>query len=403
MLVRMAWRNIWRNPRRTAVVMTAISIGIAGSVIAMAINLGMVTGMVDSAIRGGLAHLQIHDAGWAENPKLEIRLIDGGTAVSRALDAIPEVDRWAPRLRADGLVASPHASVGVALAGVDPEREAGVSIAADSISSGTWLGAPRRVVIGYKLARRLDAEVGSKLVLSVQDLAGELTGQAFRIAGLIRSGSRDLDDGVVFMRLDEAQKLVGLGEAISEIAVVISDRGQVDRIQQQLQTALGAGPEVRTWAQLEPLLVYMVDSFDSMAWIIYAAVFIAMAFGIANVLLMAVFERTREIGMMRAIGMSRARVVSMVVIESAFVTLLGLLLGVALALFGIWMIGDGIDISRWAGEIDAYGIEAVLKPALRRRDLVTPIVVGSITAVVSSLWPAIRAGRAKPADALRQS
>ncbi len=227
MLVRMAWRNIWRNPRRTAVVMTAISIGIAGSVIAMAINLGMVTGMVDSAIRGGLAHLQIHDAGWAENPKLEIRLIDGGTAVSRALDAIPEVDRWAPRLRADGLVASPHASVGVALAGVDPEREAGVSIAADSISSGTWLGAPRRVVIGYKLARRLDAEVGSKLVLSVQDLAGELTGQAFRIAGLIRSGSRDLDDGVVFMRLDEAQKLVGLGEAISEIAVVISDRGQV--------------------------------------------------------------------------------------------------------------------------------------------------------------------------------
>ena len=403
MLVRMAWRNIWRNPRRTAVVMTAISIGIVGSVVTMAINLGMVSGMVDTAIRGGLAHLQIHDAGWDENPELEIRLADGGASVTHALDAIPEVEHWAPRLRAQGLAASPHASVGVAIVGVDPVREAGVSIAADSISAGTWLEAPRRVVVGYKLARRFDAKVGSKLVLSVQDLTGELTGQAFRIAGLIHSGSPELDDGVVFMRLDDAQKLLGLGTAISEIAVVTSDRSQVDSIQQQLQAALGNGAEVRTWAQLEPLLVYMVDSMDSMAWIIYAAVFIAMAFGIANVLLMAVFERTREIGMMRAIGMNRTRVVGMVVLESAFVTLLGLLLGVALAIFAVWLIGDGIDITRWAGEIDDYGIETVLKPALRPRDLITPIVVGSLTAVLSSLWPAIRAGRAKPADALRQS
>lgn len=107
--------------------------------------------------------------------------------------------------------------------------------------------------------------------------------------------------------------------------------------------------------------------------------------------------------MMRAIGMNRTRVVGMVVLESAFVTLLGLLLGVALAIFAVWLIGDGIDITRWAGEIDDYGIETVLKPALRPRDLITPIVVGSLTAVLSSLWPAIRAGRAKPADALRQS
>jgi ABC-type lipoprotein release transport system permease subunit len=105
--------------------------------------------------------------------------------------------------------------------------------------------------------------------------------------------------------------------------------------------------------------------------------------------------------MMRAVGMSRARVVSLVVIESAFVTMLGLLLGVGLALLAIWLIGDGIDISGFAGSIDEYGIETVLRPSLRSRDLVTPIVIGAITAVISSLWPALRAGRAKPADALR--
>ncbi|MCP4039420.1 MAG: ABC transporter permease [bacterium] len=402
MLLRMAWRNLWRNPRRTAVALTAISVGIAGCVLSMAINLGMVAGMVDTAIRSGLAHLQVHASGWDKNPELEVRLFDGGAAVTRALDGVAEIEYWAPRLRAQGLVASPRASVGVAIAGVDPAREVGVSVAADSLVAGDWLGEPRRLVLGNKLAARLEVDVGSKVVLSVQDLAGELTGQAFRVGGLLRAGSRELDDGVVFMRLGDAQALLGMGDAISEIAVVTFDRGNVSAIREKLEATLGTGPEVRTWEQLEPLLVYMVDTFDSMAWVIYAAVFIAMAFGIANVLLMSVYERAREIGMMRAVGMSRARVVAMVVLESTFVTALGLLLGVMLALLGIWLLADGVDISAWAGSIDAYGIQSVLTPALRARDLVAPVLIGAITAVLSSFWPALRAARATPADALRQ-
>ncbi len=402
MLFRMAWRNLWRNPRRTAVVLTAISVGIAGCVLSMAINLGVMRGMIDTAIRSGLGHLQVHADGWDANPELEVRLSDGGTAISHALDTIPEVERWAPRLHAQGLVASARASVGVSIAGVDPEREAGVSVAADSIEEGKWLGQPKRLVLGYKLAARLDAGIGTKLVISAQDLTGELTGQAYRVAGIIRASSRELDDGVVFMRLKDAQSLFGMGEAISEIAIVTKDRERVGMIQQKLQAALAAGPEVRTWEQLEPLLVYMIETFDSMAWIMYAAVFIAMAFGIANVLLMAVFERTREIGMMRAVGMSRIRVVGMVVLESTLVTAIGLGFGVGLGLVGIWLLQDGIDISAWAGSLDDYGIESVLKPSMRRRDLIAPVLIGAITAILSSFWPALRAGMAKPADALRR-
>ncbi len=402
MIVRMAWRNLWRNPRRTGVVLTAISVGIAGCIVSMAINLGMVEGMVDTAIRSGLAHLQIHGSGWDSNPELEVRIVDGGADAARVLDEVPEIESWAPRLRAAGLVASPRASVGVALAGVDPVRESSVSVAADSIVTGRWLAEPGHIVLGQKLATRLETDIGKKLVVTVQDLHGELTGRAFRVGGILRAGTRDLDDGVVFLRLEEAQSLLGMGDAISEIAVVTRDRRRVDSIQAKLQARLETGSEVRTWQQLEPLLVYLIDSFDSMAWIIYAAVFIAMAFGIANVLLMAVFERTREIGMMRAVGMSPMRVVAMVVLESAFVTTLGLLLGVLLALLGIWLLGDGIDISAWADSLDEYGIESVLRPALRRHDLIAPIAIGAITALVSSFWPALRAGRARPADALRR-
>ncbi len=402
MLLRMAWRNLWRNPRRTAVVLTAISVGIAGSLLTMAINLGMVAGMVDTAIRGGLGHLQVHAKGWHANPELKVRLEDGGKAIEGVLGRVPEIQRWAPRLRAEGLVASARASVGVAIMGVDPEREAEVSIAADSIVEGGWLSAKRQMVLGVKLAKRLEVKVGSKLVVSVQDLDGELTGQAFRVAGLIHAGSGALDDGIVFVQLREAQTLLEMRGAISEIVLVGASREHVDVIQQKLRAEVGAGPEIQTWAQLEPMLVYMVDSFDSMAWVMYAAVFVAMAFGIANVLMMAVFERTREIGMMRAVGMGRGSVVAMVVLESAFVTALGLVVGVVIAILGAYLLRDGIDISRWAGEIDAYGIETVLKPVMRTRDLGTPVLIGGITALLSSLWPALRAARAKPADALRQ-
>lgn len=402
MLLQMAWRNLWRNPRRTVVVLTSISVGIAGCVLSMAINLGMVAGMVETAIRSGLGHIQVHAPGWDANPELEVRILDGGASIGRALDDIAEIDHWAPRLRAQGLVASSRASVGVAIAGVDPERERWISAAAESVLEGHWLGEPNRLVLGYKLAQRLDAEVGTKLVVSVQDLDGELTGRAFRVVGLLRSGSRDLDDGVAFIRLEDAQALLQMGDAVSEIAVVTPNRKYVAAIQRQLAERLGTGAEVRTWEQLEPILVYMVQSFDSMAWVVYAAVFIAMAFGIANVLLMAVFERTREIGMMRAIGMSQARVVGMVVLESSFVTAFGLVIGVVLGVLGVYLLRDGIDLSLWADSLDEYGIDPFIMPALRGRDLVAPVLIGGITAVLSSFWPALRAGRARPADALRR-
>ena len=402
MLLRMSWRNLWRNPRRTFVVLAAISVGIAGSIVSMSINYGMIASMVETAIRGGLGHIQVHAQGWESNPELKIRLTDGGARIAQALDRIPEIEHWAPRLRAHGLVASPRASVGVAIMGIDQERERHVSIAAESIFEGSWLSQPRQLVLGDKLAKRLQTGIGKKLVVSVQDVDGELTGQSFRVVGLIHSGSRDLDDGTIFVGIEEAQLLFGLGKSISEIVVVTSDRDRVTSIQQKLAALLGTGPEVRTWEQLEPVLVYMVNTFDQMAWVLYAAVFIAMAFGIANVLLMAVFERTREIGMMRAVGMSRASVVGMVVLESSFVTLLGLLLGLLLAGFGVWLMRDGLDISDYAGSLDSYGIAPTLTPTFRAEDLAPPIVIGAITAVLSSLWPALRASRAKPADALRQ-
>ncbi len=401
MFIRIAWRNIWRNPRRTIVVVSSIAVGLAGCALSMAINLGMMHEMVDTAIATGLGHVQIHAPGWDEQPELELRLPHGASSVVPMLDADPDVDAWAPRVRGQGLVASPRASVGVSVLGIDPEREAGVSMIKSRLTEGEWFDGERRMVIGEGLARRLRADVGDKLVVSAQDLEGELTGQAYRISGLFKTPSRDLDEGMALIPIAQAQKLFGLGDAISEVVVVAASRDLVDRMSERLSGEIGNRAEVRTWEQLEPILVYMVDSFDQMAWITYAAVFIAMAFGIANVLLMAVYERLREIGVMRSIGISRPRVVAMIVFESAVLTALGVVAGALLTFVGVYLLRDGIDISAFANELDAYGIATRIVPLVRTSDFTMPILIATVTAALASLWPALRAARAQPAEALR--
>ncbi|MGH0036865.1 MAG: ABC transporter permease [Myxococcota bacterium] len=402
MVWRLAWRNLLRNPRRTGIVVAAVSVGLSGCMLSMAINYGMVVQMVEAAIETELGHVQVHAAGWDREPELEVRLRDGGALAGRAIDEIDAGALWAPRVRAQGLVHSPRASVGVAVIGVDPRKEAALSRVAAQIQEGRWIEAgERRVAIGRRLADRLRADVGDKVVISVADLAGDLTGQAYRIAGIFSAASSELDQSAVFLPIEGAQALLGLDRAVTELVVRLEDEGSMDRFTEALGSRVGSGVEVRTWRELRPVLVYLLEMFDSVAWFLYAAVFIAMAFGIANVLLMAVYERTREIGMLMAVGTSRRRVMFEVVLESVIVTTLGLALGVGLAFAGAEALSDGIDLSRWSAGLGRFGVGARIVPVLRGADLWIPAIVALVSAVLASAWPAHRAVRALPAEALR--
>jgi putative ABC transport system permease protein len=399
---RMAWRNIGRSPRRTGIVVTAVAVGLAGVLLAMAVNYGMVFQMVETAIATELGHLQIHGAGFERKPGIEIRIEDGEQLASGTLSELPGLEAWAPRVRSQGLVFSPRANVGVQVVGIDPVREARVSVLADSIVSGAYLdGQRRKLLLGEKLANRLHVEVGDKLVLSVQDVHGEMTGEAFRVGGLFRTASRELDRGSVFLRIDEGKQLFGLGEAISELVVIAEQRRRVDDLKREIEAGLSGDLEVRTWEEIQPLLVYFVDLFDQMGWYVYGAVFVAMAFGIANVLLMSVYERIREIGILMAIGMGPRRLVAGIVIESLLLTLLGVGIGLAVGALSVWLLRDGIDLSRWAEGLTAYGIGTKIVPVIRSKDLLMPTLVAIVIAVFASLWPALRAVRIRPADAVR--
>jgi ABC-type lipoprotein release transport system permease subunit len=405
LLLRLAWRNVWRNGRRAAIVITAVAVGIAGVILSMAVNYGMVFQMVETAISTELGHLQLHARGFEDDPGLDHRLPDGGRPEIRILDGLPEVRAWAPRVRSQGLLSSARASAGVRVLGIDPAREAQVTDLAASMVAGAYLdGAAadrRHVLLGEALAQRLQVGIGDKVVLSATDTSGDLAGESFRVAGLFRTASLELDRSTVYLRLDESQTLFALGSAISELVAVVRDREAVPTVEAALRARLPTGVVVQSWEELAPLLVYLVDVFDEMAWIVYAAVFVAMAFGIANVLLMAVYERTREIGVVRAIGMSGRRVVGTVVLESLFLTFVGVVLGFALTAAALFALRDGIDLSRFAKGLTSLGVGTTVVPVVRPADFLTPSWVALATAVGSSLWPALRAARARPAEALR--
>jgi ABC-type lipoprotein release transport system permease subunit len=404
LFLHLAWRNLWRNPWRTAIVLTAVAVGIAGVVLSMAINNGLVLQMVQNAIATEIGHLQIHAQGFDRNPVVRIRLKDGGQASEEVLRSLADVRAWSPRVSSEGLVFSPRASVGVRVVGIDPAKEATVSILAHSIVSGRYLdgdGSSKRILIGETLARRLHVGVGDKVVVSVQDLSGDLTGEAFRIAGLFRTPSLEFDRGTVFMRLDESQQLFGLGDAISEIVVIVRRQSQIPEIREALRRRLGNAVEVQTWEELRPMLYQTVEIFDSVGWYVYAAIFVAMVFGIANVLLMAVYERTREIGILMAIGMRPRRLLAMILAESVVLTTLGLGLGYGVALASVAALHNGIDLSFWAKGLTAVGAGTRIVPVIRSYDVVIPIAIAMLTAVAASLWPALRAARLRPAEAVR--
>lgn len=403
MWLRMAWRNVWRNPRRTGIVVSAVAIGIGACLFSMSLGFGLAQQMVTTAIETQLGHLQIHARGYEESRDLASRLEDGGARARAALRARSDVVAFASRVRGQGLLSSPRASAGVRVVGIDPHGERQVTSLAKSLVQGAWLdGETPRVLIGERLAERLQVAVGKKLVLSVQDLAGELTGRAYRVGGIFHAPSSELNASVVFVALDQAQALFGLGDAVTEIVIVARDDQGLDAIKAELGDELGAAAEVRTWADLQPLLRYMANAVHQNAYVMYATVFVAMAFGIANVLFMSVYERAREIGVMMAMGMKRRRVVALVVGESLLLTLVGLFIGIAAALLGTLAFRDGIDFSAFTEGLASFGASSRVAPVLRAQDLVVPIAVGSLAALLASAWPAWRAASAKPAESLRR-
>lgn len=404
MNLKLAWRNIWRNRRRSWVILAAIVVGLMGMVFMIAIMDGMSIDMVNTSIENGVGHIQIHEKGFMDNLSITLHIKNPEKLVSKIEDT-PHLNSYTERIKVRGLVSSPENSSGVLIWGIDHIKEPGVSSIKTHLKEGDFLsGEKGEIYIGRSLAKKLKVGVDDKIVIMGQGLAPEFGSGAFRVKGIFESTSSEFDKYNLYINLKDAQTLLTMDGMVSEIAIMADELDNVEMLSATLNKELeGRGLEVVTWKEVIPIIVQMAEMFSAFNFIVFIIVIIAMAFGIVNTILMSVLERTREIGILMAIGTKPRRVFAMVMWEGFLLGTVGLVIGwgVTLSLYAI-ISKTGIDISIWAESLKYMGgMGSTIYPVIDSSNAVWSSLSVFFAAVISALYPALKIMRLNPVKAIR--
>jgi ABC-type lipoprotein release transport system permease subunit len=404
-LLKMAWLNLWRNPRRTAILLCAMAAGLVGILFSMAFVNGWTGQLVADSVGTYEGHVKILARGYNENPVIE-NSFEPSDRIEAALAADPRVKSWVPRVAVQGLLSTPEHSLVVTVIGTDPVREPQVSTASRMLVGGRALSGESRgeILLGRDLAEKIRKGPGKKVVLMSQQLGGEIGTAAFRAVGLFDAGNGGYNEATVYVTLDEVRPMLNLGGRVTEIAVLLHDTGQSDAVAAGLSARLNdPALEVLTWRERLPYIHEMLEMMGRYTWIYYAIFYIAMAFGIVNTLLISIGERTHEIGVLMAVGTTRTRLMLLILLESFFIAVVAVVAGLATGgALVAWFNVRGIDLSAFAEGMDLYGMAHVIRPVLADADLYTASAGTFVISIVFSLLPAWRAARLVPVEALRK-
>lgn len=400
-LIRLAWRNLWRNKLRSILVIASITLGIWAGVFVMAFSFGMNNQRSQDAILTRLSHLQISTSAFVDNHGSADSLSQT-KAWEKQILALPEVAGFSSRTVFNGLIASAKNTQGVQLIGVNPEQEPNVTNLASKIDTGEYLNPSMRmpVLIGKKLAEQLRVKVRSKLVLSFQAPDGQIVSSAFRVCGIFKSGNTTFDEQNIFVTQTDLQTLSGT-KAVHEIAILLKDPKNLNITQEKLQN-FSPKATVRTWKQVAPDLGFADEIMAQSLYIFVSIILLALLFGMVNTMLMAVLERKRELGMLMALGLNKRRVFSMVVIESCYTALLGGPLGLAAAYYSVKAAArQGLDLSIFGEGLEALGMSSIVYPQLDAIFYYNIAAMVLMTSILAALYPAQKALKLNPIEAIR--
>jgi ABC-type lipoprotein release transport system permease subunit len=400
-LCRLAWRYLWRNHRRTIIMLGAITIGVWAMIFMTALSRGMVEQMIEDGISALPGHVQIHHTDYLDDPSILNRVPLSDAELAERFDDAGIV-AWASRVKVPAVITSERESRGVTLLGIDPAAERAYSFVDYDEVEGRFLEGPddTGVVIGAKLADTLDTRVGKRIVLMSQDPDNEIADRGFRVVGLFTANMPAYEETYVFIGKLTAQKMLRIGPSTTEVFIVGEDYRDVDPTYEKVVAAVGDGVDVRRWYDIDTYLGTMLRVMDGFVLVWVVVIFLALSFGLVNTLVMAVFERVREIGLMMALGMKPGMILGQIIIESLLLLAVGLAIGDVLAWASIKAIEDGVDISVVAEGMEMMGAASVLYPKLFLKDVVMANVVVLILGFFASLSPAWRASRYEPVEAI---
>lgn len=400
-IIKLGWKNVWRNPMRSAVVIIAVLLGTWAGIFLSGFFTGMMQGYLDNQFELTVGHIEIAHPQFEDlySPEYYVPNADD---VIRNLEQSSYVQNISTQSVTTGLAQSAHNNYGVTMHGIHTDSSYAI---VDYIEKGTMPGQSDKrnpVLIGQKLAERLDIEMGSRIVLSFQDKNGEITGGAFRVAGIFDSFSNPYDESNVFIGLENMNELLGLTNQVHNIRLELADFSQAQQYASQLQQKY-PDLQIQTWGEIAPELQYMYDMTDLMMYIVMIIIIIALVFSIINTMLMAVLERISELGMLRAIGMNKPRVFSMIVSETVFLTMVGAPIGMLLSWITISYFGNvGINLSAFAEGLSAYGFGTIIYPSLPNIYYLNITLMIALAALLSALYPAWKSLQLNPVEAIRK-
>ncbi len=403
-MLTLAWRNLWRNHRRTLIMLAAIIIGVWAMIFMTAMMRGMVDQMIKEGIQNLPGHVQIHHPEFLDDPSV-VNSIDEPD--EKLLEAFSNtmVRAWTSRIKVPAVVSSEYDNRGVVLIGIEPDSESRFGFSPDRISEGRYLdsGDDKGIIIGARLAQRLETRLGKRIVVMTQDPDNNIADRGFRIVGIYSATLSAQEEAFIYVAKNTLAKLLKIPGRTSEIAVMGHDYREIAPLYELINSFAGKEVQVRGWDELDSYLGTMLSVMDGFVLIWIVVIFLALSFGLVNTLVMAVFERVREIGLMLSLGMRPGTILYQILLESFLLLLIGLAAGNILAVATIKPLESGIDISGVAQGMEMMGAGSVLYPALDAGDLILANIIVVVLGLLTSLLPAWRASTYDPVEAINKT
>jgi putative ABC transport system permease protein len=414
-LLQLAWRNLWRNPRRTFITMAAIAFGYAMLLFVACLMAGLRWQMIENGTSLMMSQIQVHAPGYYPNRSIQ-RTLGGrqGTDVNAMLSVIAadrRVYAAAPRVYGYGLLSAAHRSAGVELMGIVPDQEPRITILNRQIIKGTYLTAqkPKGVVMGDTLASTIGIELGTEVVLLTQAADGSIGNDVYSVVGIFHTGLDSVDRGLVLMSLPALQDLLQLAPTrIHEIGIKLDDITTATPVATELQSQIDKTTHVKVmaWPELAPELANYVQFNRGITFVLFFIFFLLAVIGVMNTMLMAVFERTRELGMLMALGMRPIQIIALILAEAAGLAIASLVVGGAIGVPLLWYLQvHGLDLGGATGEVISLAGVVVGHLWYGRQDYPAYAQAAfglAVTALVSALYPAWRASHFRPTEAMRK-
>ena len=401
---KIAWRNITRNQYRSSLTISAVAIGLASLVFLKSFIDGADRQMVENYTSLLTGSIQIHRTGFQKNMGLE-KSITEASSIFASLKNISGIKAAAPRIKDYALISSPESSAGILLYGIDPAAEKKLTTINQRLRRGRFLTKEDKdkIIIGKDLSDQMKTDLGDKVVLMSQGADGSLAASAYEICGILDAGVEDIDKNLALITIEAARDLLVLDGKISEIAIAAGSLTDNDEIARSIKAKIDTNKyEVLTWKEISPMTYQWIQFDQVFTGLILFIVLLVVAAGILNTILMSVLERTREFGIMLALGTKPQQVTSMVAAESLMLSGIGIIFGAALGSGLVVLLGiTGIDLSAISSALNSFYIGSVIYPRLNIADLCVYAGIVLLTSVLVSIFPAKKAAKLSPIEAIR--